>query len=198
MVDISREPRWGRIAEGAGEDPFLGGRLAEAQVRGIQSAELTNGWQIVACPKHYVGYGAVEAGREYNTTDFSERTLRDLYLPPFKAAFDAGAGSVMSAFNEIGGIPATANAFTLQTVLRDEWGFDGVVVSDYTSVAELINHGFAANMKEAARLSILAGLDVDMMSNAYLDYLPELVNEGTVPIEAVDRAVLPAGNGMTA
>jgi len=189
MVDISREPRWGRIAEGAGEDPFLGGRLAEAQVRGIQSAELTNGWQIVACPKHYVGYGAVEAGREYNTTDFSERTLRDLYLPPFKAAFDAGAGSVMSAFNEIGGIPATANAFTLQTVLRDEWGFDGVVVSDYTSVAELINHGFAANMKEAARLSILAGLDVDMMSNAYLDYLPELVNEGTVPIEAVDRAV---------
>lgn len=188
MVDVCREPRWGRIAEGAGEDPFLGGLMAQAQVRGIQSADLDNGWQIVACPKHYVAYGAVEGGREYNTVDVSERTLRDLYLPPFKAAFEAGAGTVMSAFNEISGIPATANRFTLQTVLRDEWGFEGVVVSDYTAVAELINHGFAADLKEAARLSILAGLDVDMISNAYLDYLPGLVNEGAVPVEAVDRA----------
>lgn len=189
MVDICRDPRWGRIAEGAGEDPFLGIALAEAQVRGVQSAELRNGWQIVACPKHYVGYGLVEAGREYNTVDVSERNLRDLYLPPFKAAFDAGAGSVMSAFNEINGIPATANSFTLQTVLRDEWGFEGVVVSDYNAIAELIEHGFAADLKEAARLSILAGLDVDMMSNAYHNHLAELVEEGAVPVEVVDRSV---------
>ncbi|MCA9970919.1 MAG: hypothetical protein KC425_11925, partial [Anaerolineales bacterium] len=121
MVDVARDPRWGRIAEGAGEDPFLGQAMAAARVRGFQATDLTSGRRIAACPKHYVGYGAAEGGRDYNTTDFSERTLRDVYLPPFKAAFDAGAGAVMSAFNEISGVPATANPLVLRTILRDEW-----------------------------------------------------------------------------
>jgi beta-glucosidase len=189
MVDVSRDPRWGRVAEGAGEDPFLGIALAQAQVRGIQTKDLPNGWRIVACPKHYVAYGAVESGREYNIVDVSERTLRDIYLPPFKAAFEAGAGSVMSAFNEISGVPASANSFTLKTVLRDEFGFEGVVVSDYNAVGELIDHGVAADLKDAARLGMLAGIDVDMMSHAYSAHLAELVKEGAVPVEVLDRAV---------
>lgn len=189
MVDVARDPRWGRVAEGAGEDPFLGAALAAARVRGFQSADLPGGRRIVACPKHYVAYGAAESGRDYNTVDVSERTLREVYLPPFRAAFAAGAGSVMSAFNEIGGVPATSNAFTLRTVLRDEWDFPGVVLSDYEAVKELIAHGVAADLKEAARLSILAGLDVDMVSAAYILHLPALVEEGTVPIELIDAAV---------
>ena len=189
MIDVARDPRWGRIAEGAGEDPFLGSAMARARVRGFQATDLESGRRVVACPKHFVGYGAAEAGRDYNTVDFSERTLRDVYLPPFKAAFDAGAGTVMSSFNEIAGVPATCNVFTLQTVLRDEWGWAGVVVSDYSSVRELIAHGVAADLKEAARLSILAGLDMDMMSNAYAEHLAALVEEGAVPPARVDEAV---------
>ncbi len=188
MVDVARDPRWGRIAEGAGEDPFLGMAMARARVRGFQAGDLTSGRRIVACPKHYVGYGAAEAGRDYNTVDISERTLRDVYLPPFKAAFDAGAGSVMSAFNEIGGVPATANALTLRTILRDEWQWAGVVVSDYEAVHELLLHGVAADLKEAARLSMRAGLDMEMVSNAYADHLAELVAEGAVSEVLVDEA----------
>src|SRR3954470_9205083 len=131
MVDIARDPRWGRIAEGAGEDVFLGAAMARARVRGFQAGDLGSGRRVAACPKHYIGYGAAEAGRDYNTVDLSERSLREVHLPPFKAAFDAGAGSVMSAFNEIGGIPATCNPFILRTVLRDEWQWPGVVVSDF-------------------------------------------------------------------
>jgi beta-glucosidase len=189
MVDIARDPRWGRIAEGAGEDPFLGSAMARAQVRGFQSAGLPTGYRIAACPKHYAGYGAAEAGRDYNTVDMSERTLRDVYLPPFKAAFDAGAGSTMSSFNEIGGVPGTCNAFLLRTVLRDEWGFSGPVVSDFNAIAELVEHGVASDAKEAARLSILAGVDIDLDSGAYAAYLEELVREGAVPLEVVDEAV---------
>lgn len=190
MVDICRDPRWGRIAEGAGEDPFLGRAMAQAQVRGFQAAGLTAGRPIVACPKHYVAYGAAEAGRDYNTVDVSERTLRDLYLPPFQAAFDEGAGTVMSAFNEIAGVPATANPFTLKHVLREEWGLtDLLVVSDYNAIGELIAHGVAADLKEAARLAALAGVDMDMMSQAYIQHLPALVREGAVPEAVIDAAV---------
>jgi beta-glucosidase len=189
MVDVARDPRWGRIAEGAGEDPFLGMAMAQVRVRGFQAMDLTSGRRIAACPKHYVGYGAAEAGRDYNSTDFSERTLRDVYLPPFKAAFDAGAGSVMSAFNEIGGVPATANPLILRTILRDEWQWPGVVLSDYEAVKELIPHGVAADMKEAARLSLLAGLDIEMISSGYTNHLAELVEAGEVPLELVDEAV---------
>jgi beta-glucosidase len=189
MVDVARDPRWGRIAEGAGEDVYLGGVLAQARVRGFQSADLASGRRVAACPKHYVGYGAAEAGRDYNTVDLSERTLREVQLPPFKAAFEAGAGSVMSAFNEIGGVPATANAFTLRTILRDEWGWPGVVLSDYEAVRELIPHGVAADLADAARLSMLAGIDMDMMSDAYANHLEALVGSGDVPPALVDEAV---------
>jgi beta-glucosidase len=189
MVDIARDPRWGRIAEGSGEDPFLGMALARAKVAGFQRADLLSGNRVAACPKHYVGYGAVEAGRDYNTVDLSERTLRDIYLPPFKAAFDAGAGSTMSSFNEISGVPATCNIFTLGAILRQEWQWPGVVVSDFNAIAELVQHGVAADLKEAARLAILAGVDIDMESGAYDRYLAELVEEGRVPVEVVDEAV---------
>ena len=188
MVDVAHDPRWGRIAEGAGEDPFLGQAMARARVRGFQAADLESGRRIVACPKHYVAYGAAEGGRDYNTVDVSERTLREVYLPPFEAALDAGAGSVMSSFNEIAGVPATCNPFILRTVLRDEWQWSGVVLSDYTAVRELIAHGIAADLKEAARLSILAGLDMDMVSDAYAAHLADLVREGAVPEALVDEA----------
>lgn len=189
MLDVARDPRWGRIAEGAGEDPYLCGVLGQARVRGFQAAQLTSGRRIAACPKHYAAYGAAEAGRDYNTVDISERTLREVYLPPFKAAFDAGAGTVMSAFNEIGGVPATANAFLLRTILREEWDWPGLVLTDYEAVRELIAHGIAADRKEAARLSIAAGVDMDMVSNSFADHLVELVESGAVPVALVDESV---------
>ncbi len=138
---------------------------------------------MVACPKHYAAYGGAEAGKDYNSVDMSERQLRDIYLPPFKAAFDAGAGTTMSAFNDINGIPASANTFTLRQILRDEWGFKGLVVSDWNSVGELISHGVAADHKEAAQRAFLAGVDMDMTSDAYHNHLADLINEGHVPIE---------------
>jgi beta-glucosidase len=189
MVDITRDPRWGRIAEGAGEDPFLGMEMARARVRGFQSSTLPGGRRIAACPKHYAGYGGAEAGRDYNTVDMSERTLRDVFLPPFKAAFDDGAASTMCAFNEIGGVPGTSNAFLLRTVLREEWGWPGVVVSDYNSIGELVQHGVAKDLREAARLSILAGVDMDMDSGAYPKHLAELVEAGEVPVSFVEESV---------
>jgi beta-glucosidase len=188
MVDVARDPRWGRIAEGAGEDPFLGMALARARVRGFQATGLASGRRIAACPKHYAAYGAAEAGRDYNTVDVSERTLREVYLPPFKAAFEAGAGSVMSSFNEISGVPATSNAWLLRALLRDEWGWPGVVLSDYEAVRELIPHGVATDLADAARLSMLAGLDMDMMSDAYMQHLASLVERGSLPAQLVDDA----------
>jgi beta-glucosidase len=189
MVDIARDPRWGRIAEGAGEDPYLGSAIARARVRGFQGSDYSRPDRVVACAKHWVAYGAAEGGRDYNTTDPSERTLRSVYFPPFRAAVDAGAGSVMSAFNAIGGVPASANPFTLTQVLRKEWGFDGMVVSDYTSVVELIRHGVAADEADAARQALSAGVDMEMVSRSYAIHAPRLLQEGKLPMAVVDEAV---------
>jgi beta-glucosidase len=189
MVDIARDPRWGRIAEGAGEDPYLGSAFARAYVRGYQGARLDDPASIVACAKHFVGYGAAEGGREYNTTEISERTLRDVYLPPFHAAVEEGAGTLMSAFNSLDGVPASANAFTLTRVLRDEWNFRGFVVSDWTSIREIMLHGIADDERTAALKGFMAGVDMDMQSNLYLPYLPDLVRSGAVPTSRLDEAV---------
>jgi beta-glucosidase len=188
MVDIARDARWGRMVEGAGEDPYLGSAMAAAYVRGYQGARLDDPQSMMACAKHFVAYGAAEAGRDYNTVDISERSLRQIYLPPFHAAVEAGAGSVMSGFNTLNGVPATSNWFTLTQILRREWGFQGVVISDYGSVRETIAHGIAVDGKTAARKSILAGLDVDLEGNVYSHHLAELVRSGDVPEAAVDQA----------
>ncbi len=188
MVDIARDARWGRIVEGAGEDPYLGSAMAVAYVRGYQGARLDDPQSMLACTKHFVGYGAAEAGRDYNTVDLSERTLRQVYLPPFRAAVEAGSATVMSAFNTLNGVPATSNWFTLTHILRQEWGFPGAVISDYGSVGETIAHGIAVDGKTAARKAILAGLDIDLESNLFSPYLAELVRSGAVPESAVDQA----------
>lgn len=190
MVDIARDPRWGRIVEGAGEDPYLGSAMAKASVEGFQGSDLADHNTIVACPKHYVAYGAAEGGRDYNTVDVSERVLRETYLPPFKAAIvDAGAGTIMSAFNELDGVPASANQYTLTTILREEWGFDGFVVSDWNSVGELLNHGIAETRAEAAKEAISAGVDMDMCGDIYRTNLAQLVKEGKISIKMIDEAV---------
>jgi beta-glucosidase len=189
MVDIARDPRWGRIAEGAGEDPYLGSVLARARVRGFQGGDYSQPDRVIATAKHWVAYGAAEAGRDYNTTDVSERALREIYFPPFRAAVDAGVGTLMSAFNDIDGLPATANPFTLTKVLRGEWKFDGLVVSDYTSVMELLHHRLAADETEAAQKALVAGTDMEMVSRFYGKHLPELVKKGAVPVAVVDEAV---------
>src|ERR1051325_4211504 len=189
MVDIARDPRWGRITEGAGEDPFLGAAFARARVRGFQGSDYGAPDKILACAKHFVAYGAAEGGRDYNTTDLSENTLREIYLPPFKAAVDAGVGTLMSSFNAINGVPASANHFTLTKVLRDEWKFDGFVVSDYTSVRELINHGIAANEEEAAAAALNAGVDMEMVSRSYNMFGPKLLQEKRLSQATIDEAV---------
>jgi len=189
MVDIARDPRWGRITEGAGEDPFLGAVFARARVRGFQGVDYSAPDKVLACAKHYVAYGAAEGGRDYNTTDLSENTLREIYFPPFKAAVDAGVGTLMSAFNAINGVPASANAFTLTKVLRDEWKFDGFVVSDYTSVKELINHGVAANEEEAAALALNAGVEMEMVSRSYNTFGPRLLQQNKLTMARIDEAV---------
>ncbi len=188
MVDIARDPRWGRIAEGAGEDTFLGMAMAKAQVEGFQGSRLSPESFLVACAKHYVAYGAAEGGRDYNTAEVSERTLREVYLPPFEAAVDAGAGTIMSAFDDLDGVPATANAFTLREILKGEWGFNGFVVSDWDAVTELINHGVACDSAEATRKAVDAGVDMDMVG-PYHDHLEALVREGKVSIDVVNDAV---------
>jgi beta-glucosidase len=189
MVDIARDARWGRISEGAGEDPFLGAEMARAYVHGYQGKRLDAADSIVACVKHYVGYGAAEGGRDYNTTEISEHTLRQFYLPPFHAAEQAGAGTFMSAFNSLNGIPTSANPFTLKQVLRKEWGFKGFVVSDWNSVAELMAHGIANDGATAARKALQAGVDMDMVSNLYHRNLLQLVESGQVPQAEIDEAV---------
>ena len=194
MVDIARDPRWGRIAEGSGEDPFLGSILAKARVKGFQGNDLSSKKSIGACAKHYVGYGAAEAGKDYNTVDMSERRLREVYLPPFKSAVDAGVVNIMSAFNDFNGIPASANHYLLTEILRDEWKWDGFVISDYNSIGELVNHRFADNKKEAALKALTAGVDMDMVGdtltgNCYSPYLKELVEEGVLAVNVIDEAV---------
>ena len=189
MVDIARDPRWGRIAEGSGEDPHLGSVMARARVRGFQGTDYSANNKVVACAKHWVAYGAAEAGRDYNTTDISERNLREVYFPPFKAAVDEGVGTFMSAFNDLNGVPASANPYTLTRVLRDEWKFDGFVVSDYTSVEELMKHGTAANGSEAAGQALNAGLDMEMVSRLYGKHASDLIKEGKLTQRIVDEAV---------
>jgi beta-glucosidase len=189
MVDISRDPRWGRTVEGAGEDAFLGAAMARAYIRGYQGDSLAIPGNVAASVKHFAAYGAAEAGREYNTTDMSEIRLRQDYLPPYQAAVEAGAATIMSAFNSLNGVPASANPFLLSTILRGEWGFNGFVVSDYTAVMELMNHGIALDPATATRKAITAGVDVDMMSHFYDTELPGLIRSGQVPIAVVDQAV---------
>ncbi|MCU0343731.1 MAG: glycoside hydrolase family 3 C-terminal domain-containing protein [Ignavibacterium sp.] len=187
MVNIARDPRWGRIMEGSGEDPYLGSLMGAARVRGYQGN--LSDLNIIACVKHYAAYGGAEGGRDYNTVDISERTLRDIYLPVFKASIDAGAETVMSSFNEIGGIPSTGSKYLLTDILRDEWKFKGFVVSDWDAIGELVDHGFALDLKNAGEISINAGLDMDMESRAYITYLKQLVEEGKVKESTVDESV---------
>ena len=189
MVDIARDPRWGRITEGAGEDPFLGAAFARARVRGFQGNDYGAPDKVLACAKHWVAYGDAEGGRDYNTTDLSENTLREIYFPPFKAAVDAGVGTLMSSFNAINGVPASANRFTLTKVLREEWKFDGFVVSDYTSVKELINHGTAANEEDAAAAALNAGVDMEMVSRSYNAFGPKLLQQKRLSQATIDEAV---------
>lgn len=189
MVDIARDARWGRIVEGAGEDPYLGAEMARARVRGFQGRDYSATDKVMACAKHWVGYGAAEAGRDYNTTDISERTLREIYFPPFKAAVDEGVGTLMSAFNDLNGVPASANPFTLTKVLRGEWKFDGFVVADYTAVQELIPHGLAANEADAAQLALSAGVDMEMVSRLYNQNGAALLRSGKLSQATIDEAV---------
>ena len=189
MVDIARDPRWGRIVEGAGEDPYLGSVMARAYVRGYQGRSLSDKESIAACVKHFVGYGAVEGGRDYNTAEISEHTLREVYLPPFYAAIREGSASVMSSFNTINGLPATANPFTLSQILREEWEFPGLVVSDWTSVGEIVEHGIALDKAQAAQKAMNAGVDMDMVSDSYHQHLVELVKTGKVSQARLDAAV---------
>jgi beta-glucosidase len=189
VVDVARDPRWGRVVEGAGEDPFLAATFGRAYVRGFQGERLSDANSIAACAKHFVGYGAAEGGRDYNSAELSERTLRDVYLPPFQACSEAGALTFMSGFNAVNGIPASANRRLLDGILRGEWGFRGFIVSDWTAVNELVAHGVAPNAAAAARKALLAGVDMDMEGGVYLSHLPAEVRAGRVPAEAVDEAV---------
>lgn len=189
MVDIARDQRWGRTMEGSGEDVLLGMLFAAARVKGFQGRSLADNDCLLACIKHFAAYGAAEAGLDYNTVDLSERTLREVYLRPYKAGIDAGAATVMASFNEISGIPATGSHWLQTEVLRDEWGFKGFVVSDYTGDEEMIMHGYAADRRDAARLAFLAGVDMSMQSNVYAEHLPGLVRDGAVPESKVDESV---------
>jgi beta-glucosidase len=189
MVDIARDPRWGRIAEGFGEDPYLASAFAAAMVRGFQGDDLSADDRVAACVKHFVGYGAAEGGRDYNTTTISPSAMRNIYLPSFHAAIDAGAATLMTAFNDVNGVPCSANKYLLRDVLRKEWGFDGFVVSDWESIREMIPHGYAADGKDAARLSIDAGVNMDMASPTYHENLAQLVESGETQESTVDEMV---------
>jgi beta-glucosidase len=189
MCDISVEPRWGRVSEGAGEDPYLGSKIAAARVHGFQGNDLSDTLTILACVKHFAAYGAPLAGRDYNTVDMSERVFLDTYLPPYKAAIDAGAMSVMSSFNELFGVPATGSKYLLTDILRTQLGFKGFVVTDYTSINEMVNHGIVANEADAGLLAVRAGVDMDMQGEVYFKYLKKQVNEGLVPDKSINDAV---------
>ena len=190
MVDISVDPRWGRVCEGAGEDPYLGSQIAAARVKGFQGSDLADTLSVLACVKHFAGYGAPIAGRDYNTVDMSERTLREVYLPPYKAGVDAGALSVMTAFNEYDGVPSTGNSYLLKDILKKQWGFQGFVVTDYTSINEMVHHGVAANDAEAGVLAVNAGVDMDLQGVVYFNYLKAMVESGRVSRKTIDEAVL--------
>lgn len=189
MVDIARDPRWGRVMEGAGEDTYLGSKIAIARVKGFQGNQLGDTNSVMACVKHFAAYGAAVGGRDYNSVDMSDRMLWETYLPPFKAALDAGAATFMNSFNDINGIPATANKYLQRDILKGKWNFKGFVVSDWGSIGEMTAHGYAKDVKEAAQMAIMAGNDMDMESNAYRNNLAQLVKENKVPIAVVDEAV---------
>ncbi|MFO7852313.1 MAG: beta-glucosidase BglX [Bacteroidota bacterium] len=193
VVDIARDPRWGRVMEGAGEDPYYASLVARARVRGFQGVDsfpdLAKPNTMMACCKHFVAYGAAQAGRDYNTVDISDRTLHEIYLPPFKSAVDEGVTSFMTAFNELNGVPCTGNKYIFKDILRDKWNFRGVVLTDYNAIEEMIAHGYASDLKEAAKLAINAGVDMDMISEGFVTYLKELIEEGEVSEEQIDVAV---------
>jgi len=189
MLDIARDARWGRVMEGAGEDPYYGSLVGVARIKGFQGSDLSENNTILACAKHYVAYGAALGGRDYNTVDISERTLYEIYLPPFVAANDAGVGTFMTAFNELNGIPCTGNSFILKDMLKGEWNFEGFVVSDWSSIREMINHGNVKDLAEAGELAVNSGVDMDMMSYAYLEHLKKSVEDGAVNIKLIDDAV---------
>ena len=189
MVDITRDPRWGRIAEGAGEDTYLGSMIAAARVRGFQGEDLTKPERILACAKHFAAYGGAVGGRDYNTVDMSLQTLHEVYLPPFDAAAKAGVGTIMSAFNDLNGVPCTVNKYLLTDVLREQIGFKGFVVSDANSIAEVVVHGDSENRKEASKKALLAGLEMDMSQGTYKEDLPEQIKDGSIPAEVLDEAV---------
>lgn len=189
MLDIARDPRWGRIAEGSGEDPYLDTQMGVAMVKGYQGEDFTDPTSMAACIKHFVGYGAAEGGRDYNTTMISERALRNTYFPAFKACVEAGALTLMTSFNDVDGLPSTGNEWLLRDILREEWGFDGMVVTDWNSSGEMVAHGFAEDLKHATELSINAGVDMDMMSFGYVQYVKALVDEGKIKAKTIDNAV---------
>lgn len=189
MVDISVEPRWGRVSEGAGEDPFLGSCVATARVKGFQGSDLADTSTVMACVKHFAAYGAPQAGRDYNTVDMSKRVFLDTYLPPYRAAVDAGARSVMTSFNELDGVPSSGNKYLLTELLRKEMGFKGLVVTDYTSINEMVNHGIVADEEEAGALALNAGVDMDMQGEVYFKYLEKQVKAGTIKEKQIDDAV---------
>jgi beta-glucosidase len=189
MVDIARDPRWGRIMEGAGEDPYYGSQVAIARVKGFQGKKLSDNNTIVACAKHFAAYGAAEGGRDYNTVDMSERVLNEVYLPPFKAAVDAGVGTFMNSFNEIDGMPATGNPYLVKYTLKEKWGFRGFVVSDWNSIGEMLVHGAAKDSAEMTKMAIEAQNDMDMETSAYRNHLVRLVKEGKVKESQIDDAV---------
>lgn len=189
MVDVARDPRWGRVMEGAGEDTWLGSRIAEARVRGFQGKGIGATDAVLACVKHFAGYGASLAGRDYNTVDMSERFFREYYLPPYEAAVKAGAATVMTSFNDYDGVPATGNKYLLTDILRKEWGFQGFIVTDYTSINEMVNHGVVANDKEAGELALNAGVDMDMQGGIYQRYLAQSVRDGKVKVADIEDGV---------
>lgn len=189
MVDIARDPRWGRIMEGSGEDTYLGSQLAKARVKGFQGNDLSDITTILACAKHYAAYGNAQAGRDYYTTDMSDNTLREIYLPPFKAAADAGVATFMSAFNDFNGIPATGNKYLIHDILKTEWAYKGMVVSDWGSISEMIPHGIAGNKYEAGDLAFNAGVDMDMEGNVYLTEMQNLLKDGKITVTQIDESV---------
>lgn len=189
MIDVSRDPRWGRIAESCGEDPYLNAVMGAAMIKGYQGDSLNDPTAIAACAKHFVAYGAAEGGKDYNSTFIPERVLRNVYLPPFKAAVEAGCATFMTSFNDNDGVPSTANKFVLKDVLRDEWKYDGMVVTDWASALEMVNHGFCADGKDAAEKSVNAGVDMEMVSETFIKNLKQSVAEGKVSMETIDNAV---------
>ncbi|MEQ9262899.1 MAG: beta-glucosidase BglX [Owenweeksia sp.] len=189
MVDIARDPRWGRISEGSGEDPYLGSLIAAEKVKGYQGDDLSDPLTLAACVKHFAAYGAPQAGRDYGTVDMSERVLRETYLPPYKAAIDAGVETIMTSFNEVDGVPASGSKWLFTDILRNEWGFDGFVVTDYTAINEMVPHGVVANEKEAGELALKAGVDMDMQGSVYNNHLAQLIQEGKLTEAQVNTAV---------